>query len=88
MSFTGVAIGLLSFIIIDIFHPIVIKAEYYIGKKIWLAFLVAGVVFITVSIFISNLILSIPLSIIGFCCLWSIGELFEQEESEKGMVSF
>ncbi len=59
MSFTGVAIGLLSFIIIGIFHPIVIKSEYYIGKKIWLAFLVAGVVFITVSIFISNLILLI-----------------------------
>jgi len=83
MSFTGVAIGLLSFIIIGIFHPIVIKAEYYIGKKIWPAFLVAGAVFIAISILISNLILSISLSIVGFCCLWSIGELFEQEERVK-----
>nr|WP_197272504.1 DUF4491 family protein [Methanobrevibacter arboriphilus] len=33
MYFEGIIIGLSAFIIIGIFHPIVIKGEYYIGKK-------------------------------------------------------
>ncbi|HCX63015.1 DUF4491 family protein [Sedimentibacter sp.] len=34
MNLQGITIGLTAFFIIAIFHPIVIKAEYYIGKKI------------------------------------------------------
>ena len=32
MNYTGIIIGLGTFLIIGIFHPIVIKAEYYFGK--------------------------------------------------------
>ena len=32
---TGLAIGVSAFIIIGIFHPIVIKTEYYTGTRLW-----------------------------------------------------
>ena len=34
----GLAIGLCTFLVIGIFHPFVIKGEYYFGVKIWWAF--------------------------------------------------
>ena len=40
----GITIGFLTFVIIGIFHPIVIKAEYYFGHKIWWVFLLTGIV--------------------------------------------
>lgn len=35
MNFTGLLVGLSTFLIIGLFHPLVIKAEYYIGVKSW-----------------------------------------------------
>ena len=35
LHFTGVIIGVATFLIIGLFHPIVIKGEYYFGVKIW-----------------------------------------------------
>lgn len=85
MNFQGVTIGLISFLIIGIFHPIVIKAEYYFSKKIWPVFLIVGIVFIFLSMSINAQILSAILGIIGFSCLWSIHEIFEQEKRvQKG----
>lgn len=85
MNFQGVTIGLISFLIIGIFHPIVIKAEYYFSKKIWPVFLIVGIVFIFLSMSINTQILSAILGITGFSCLWSIHEIFEQEKRvQKG----
>ena len=39
MNFQGITIGIIVFAIIGVFHPIVIKTEYYIGKKAWPVFL-------------------------------------------------
>lgn len=47
----GILIGISTFLIIGIFHPIVIKAEYYLGVKCWWFFLVGGLTGITLSIF-------------------------------------
>ncbi|MBM3123982.1 MAG: DUF4491 family protein [Chloroflexi bacterium] len=80
MNFNGILIGIAAFLIIGVFHPIVIKSEYYFGKKVWPAFLVIGLVFAAATLFIQNLILSAIVGIIGFSCLWSIHELIEQEE--------
>ena len=80
MNLTGVIIGVISFVTIGVFHPIVIKGEYYFSAKIWPIFLVAGIVFCAVSVFIDNTIGSATLAVVGFSCLWSIGELKEQEE--------
>ena len=30
----GLAVGLATFLIIGLFHPLVIKGEYYVGRKI------------------------------------------------------
>lgn len=83
MNFHGLIIGGAAFIIIGLFHPIVIKGEYYWGKKIWPIFLIAGLLFIVLSVFISNLTLAAIVGIIGFSSLWSIHEIFEQEERVK-----
>ena len=49
-NLTGLAIGLGTFLIIGIFHPFVIKGEYYFGVKIWWLFLVMGVAAVIGSI--------------------------------------
>lgn len=85
MNFQGAVIGLAAFVVIGIFHPIVIKAEYYLGKKIWPVFLIAGFAFVGASVLVKNPVASAILGIIGFSCLWSIRELFQQEERvQKG----
>ena len=80
MNFTGIIIGLATFLIIGIFHPIVIKAEYYLGTRCWWMFLLAGVAFGAVSMLIDNLILSTILGETPFSSFWSILELKEQKE--------
>ena len=85
MDFSGVVIGISAFLIIGIFHPIVIKTEFYFGKKVWPVFLFAGVILIGVSIGITDVTLSSITGIIGFSSLWSIHELIEQEQRvQKG----
>lgn len=85
MNFGGILVGLVTFLIIGIFHPIVIKAEYYIGKKCWWVFLLAGLVFMVVSLFVSHWVVSTILGVLAFSSFWSILELFEQEKRvEKG----
>ena len=83
MNFEGIAIGIMAFVIIGVFHPIVIKSEYYIGKKAWPIFLVTGVVLIGLSLLIKNSIVSAVIGITGFTSLWSIHEIIEQEERVK-----
>ena len=39
----GIAIGICTFLIIGLFHPIVVKAEYYWGTRCWWIFLVLGI---------------------------------------------
>lgn len=83
MYFTGLIIAVMAFLIIGIFHPIVIKTEYYTGVKFWWLFLLLGLLSITSALFVESTILSACLGIIGASFLWSIGELFEQKERVK-----
>ncbi|MDO4745326.1 MAG: DUF4491 family protein [Bacillota bacterium] len=83
MNIHGIIIGLASFLLIGIFHPIVIKTEYYLGARVWPIFLIAGLLLIFISFFISNIIFSCIIAIAGFCSLWSIGELKNQEKRVK-----
>ncbi len=80
MTISGLIIAVFCFLCIGVFHPIVIKAEYYFTKKCWFVFLIAGAAAITASLFISHIILSAVVGVFGCCCLWSIFELFEQEK--------
>jgi predicted N-acetyltransferase YhbS len=79
----GIIIGLLSFLIIGIFHPLVIQAEYYFGKKFWWIFWAGGMLCIGFSIVTSSVFLSTLLALLGFSCLWAIKEMFEQEQRVK-----
>ena len=80
MNFTGLLVGLSTFLIIGLFHPLVIKAEYYIGVKSWIIFALAGVAFSIASLLIKEFILSIILGVVAFSSFWSILEVFEQRE--------
>lgn len=80
MNFEGIILGLGAFLCIGFFHPIVIKAEYYCGTRIWWAFLIAGLATSIGSLFVSNVYLSVFLGIFAFSSFWGIHELFQQEE--------
>lgn len=83
MNWSGITVGLATFLIIGVFHPIVIKAEYHFGKRCWWAFALAGVAFAVLSLFISNMVLTTITGVTAFSCFWSIHELFEQENRVK-----
>ncbi len=80
MSFGGILLGASVFLIIGIFHPIVIKMEYYWGKRSWWILLLAGILCCILSVFTENQMISAILGATAFSCFWSIHELFEQEE--------
>ena len=85
LNFSGVAIGVATFIVIGLFHPLVIKAEYYIGVRSWWLFLLLGIVAGVASLLVHNLILSIIVGVVAFSSFWSIGEVFEQRKRvQKG----
>ena len=85
LNFSGVAIGIATFLVIGLFHPLVIKAEYYIGVRSWWLFLLLGIVTGVASLLVHNLILSILLGVVAFSSFWSIGEVFEQRKRvQKG----
>ena len=85
MEFTGILIGLVVFVTIGVFHPVVVKAEYYFSKKIWPLFAGAGAFFLLLSLWVEAVFFSAVSAVIGMSFLWSIRELFEQEKRvEKG----
>lgn len=85
MNFSGILLACVTFLTIGIFHPIVIKCEYYFTEKVWPVFLVAGLICLIVSLFIDNLLIASIVGVVGCSCLWSIGELKEQTKRvEKG----
>ena len=79
MCIENVIVGIAVFLMIGIFHPLVIKAEYYFGKRIWPLFMICGIAAITSSLFIDGAFGSF-MSVLGFIFLWSIKELFEQDK--------
>ncbi len=81
----GLVIGICTFLVIGLFHPLVIKGEYYFGVRIWWAFLVVGLAALAGSLFVHGIIASSLLGVTGFTCLWGIGEVFHQKKRvEKG----
>ncbi|NFK77683.1 DUF4491 family protein [Clostridium botulinum] len=83
MNWYGIAIGIGSFFIIGVLHPMVIKVEYYFGKKVWPAFLLLGIDYNVVSLAVGHIVISVLLAVLGFSLFWSIGELRQQKERVK-----
>lgn len=80
MHFTGIIIAMCAVLVIGVFHPIVIKTEYYTGTRYWWVFLVLGLGCLTAALFVADTLASALLGIVGASLLWSIRELFEQRE--------
>lgn len=83
MYFEGIIIAVATFLIIGLFHPIVIKAEYYWGVRCWPIFAIVGLALLSISLFISSAILAAIIGVTGCSALWSILEIFEQRERVK-----
>ena len=75
----GLAVGLATFLIIGLFHPLVIKGEYYLGQKCNWLFLVGGTAMLAASLGTSG-VWSILCGVTAFSCFWSILEVREQRE--------
>ena len=85
LHFEGLLIGVFTFLVIGFFHPVVVKAEYYTGTRLWWVFLVCGVGAAVAALFVASVFWSSLLGVFGFSSLWSIGELFDQEKRvQKG----
>lgn len=80
MNWQALLLGAASFLIIGLFHPLVIKGEYYFGKGIWPLFLATGLVFMLAALFCPWPFVAVLFSLVAFSCFWSIKELFEQEQ--------
>ena len=84
-NLTGLTIGVATFLIIGLFHPLVIKGEYHFGVGCWWVFLVMGLMSIVGSVLVHDLFFSTLLAVWGASSLWSIGELFHQRKRvERG----
>ena len=78
--FAGLGIGLAAFLIIGLFHPVVVKAEYYWGVRSWWVFLVLGLAGAGASVWVDSLFWSAVLGVFAFSSFWTIKEVFEQRE--------
>ena len=80
MYFTGIIIAAMTFLTIGLWHPIVIKTEYYFGTRPWVIYLLVGISCCVAALYISSF-----LGVFGASALWGIGELFSQKKRvEKG----
>ena len=80
MNINGIIVGAAVFLIIGICHPIVIKLEYYYGKRSWWVMALAGAIFAIISLFVSSLVFSTILGAAAFSCFWGIHEILAQEK--------
>jgi hypothetical protein len=76
---------LAAFLIIGVFHPLIIWAEYHFSQRVWPFFFVSGCLCLIISALAQSLMVSACLGILGFTCWWSVKELFDQEKRvERG----
>ena len=75
MNFSGILIGVLTFFLIGLFHPIVIYAEYYFGSRCWPVFLLVGILCMILSVRMQEILWSVSLGVLGVSCFWSIKDL-------------
>ena len=78
-NFLGLGVGLATFLIIGLFHPLVIKGEYYLGQRCNWLFSFGGIVMLIISLCTSG-IASILCGVTSFSCFWSMLEVREQRE--------
>lgn len=80
LNWQGLCVGICTFIIIGLFHPFVIKGEYYFGLKVNYAFLILGIVAAVAALLVESVFFSSLLAVVSFSSFWSIKEVYEQQE--------
>ncbi len=76
----GLVLGLCTFLIIGIFHPITIKCEYHFGHGCRWWFLLLGIAAVGGSLWVSDPFWSSLLGVLAFSSFWTIGEIKEQRQ--------
>ena len=80
----GLLIGFGAFLMIGRLSPHCREGRVLtFGKQIWPLFVLLGVAALAVSLFLRGTVPSALTAVFGVSCLWSILELFEQEERVK-----
>ena len=80
LNLSGLIVGGASFLIIIFGRWACIAGEYHFTKNIWFAFLILGILSITLSLIVQHIIIASIISIFGLTFLWGIHEVIEQEE--------
>lgn len=77
----GLVIGAATFLIIGLFHPLVVKTEYHTGTRLWWLFLTVGIALLVIDVlWVRDTVLNAIIGAFAFSSFWSIGELFQQRE--------
>jgi hypothetical protein len=85
IHFDGLIIAVVTFFIIGIFHPVVIKTEYWFGTRAWPAFAILGTICVGIALFVEQTLWQALLGVLGCTLYWCIVELFHQKKRvEKG----
>ena len=80
MNYFGITLGVCVYLVIAVWHFLVIKGEYYLGKTVCtVLFVVLAVLCIVLSLLVRSPFLSAVIAIFGFSALWGIREVFQQE---------
>lgn len=79
MNWTGIFAGLAMLVFTGVFHPVIVKCEYYFSSRVWPVFLVSGLGCCVWSALTESDELSGVLGVLGCILLWCIRELKEQE---------
>ncbi len=80
LHFTGVLLGLFTFLIIGLFHPLVIKGYYYFGMRCRWWFAILGVVALVASVLMEDVMWQTLLGVLAFSSFWSVKEIAEQRD--------
>ncbi len=80
MQYDGLILGACTVLSIWFSRWACIAGEYHFGKRIWVLFLVLGVVMLVGALLVSSTLMSSIISVLAFCFLWGIGETIEQEK--------
>ncbi|MFO7998391.1 MAG: DUF4491 family protein [Bacteroidales bacterium] len=79
LNWMGFVLGLAAFFMIGLFHPVVAKMEYHLGRKSWWMLFFPGLGCLAASMFLPP-VASILLGCLAFSLFWSTLELFYQHE--------
>lgn len=82
-NLTGLLIGIGTFLIIGLFHPVVVKCEYYFGTRCWWVFLLLGIAGTAGALVVRQVLWSSLLGVFAFSSFWTILEIFEQRGRVK-----